>query len=67
MGYYWLLIILFPLIVNGIALFIATLWRAKDAAETYIAKRKYNRIRKELIASGKLKVIPALTAKEIHK
>ena len=43
---------------------MATLWRAKDAAEDYIAERKYLRIRKELIASGKLKVVKEMSAQE---
>jgi hypothetical protein len=64
LGVYWLLVILVPLLIDGFVLFFATIWRAKDAAEAYIAKRKYMRIRKELIENGTLKETKGITAKE---
>ena len=54
LGNLWLFLILFPLVLDGLFLWIYSWLRIKYAAELYIKKRQYAKVRAELIKSGKL-------------
>ena len=64
LGNLWLALILFPLVLDGMFLWGYSFLKLKWAAELYIKKRQYAKVRAELIKSGKLVIKKQLTDKE---